>query len=62
VRGFAGRGGDDDVTAEADHVVEAQLFGQHAVEFPVAETAVGNDAYLDVGGQQFGQPSQARQW
>ena len=56
--GFAGRGGDGNVAAEADDVVEIQLFGQHLVEFLIAEAAVGNDADFDPRWQQFGQPHQ----
>ena len=37
--GPAGRGGDGDVAAEADDIVETQLFGKHPVEFLVAEVA-----------------------
>src|SRR5208282_5879488 len=55
---FAGGGGDGDVAAEADDVVETQLFGQRPVELLVAEAAVGDHAHLDVGRQQFGQPDQ----
>ena len=51
-------GGDGDVAAEADDVVEAQFLGQHPVELLVTEAAVGDNAHLDVGRQQFGQPHQ----
>jgi len=54
----SGGGGDGDVAAEADDVVETQLLGQHPVELLVTEAAVGDNAHLDVGGQQFGQPHQ----
>ena len=54
--GFTGGGGDRDVAAEADDVVEIQLLGQHPVEFLVAEAAIGDNAHLDVGRQQFGEP------
>src|SRR6202042_1945360 len=47
--GFVGGGGDGDVAAEADDVVEIQLLGQHSVELLVAEAAVSDNAYLDVG-------------
>src|SRR3984957_2411769 len=56
--GFAGGGGDGDVAAEADDVVEIQLLGQHPVEVLVAEATIGNNAPLDVGRQQFGEPHQ----
>jgi hypothetical protein len=51
---FAGAGyggGDGDVAAEADDVVEAQLLGQHPVELLVTEAAVGDHAHLDVSRQ-----------
>ena len=51
-------GGDGDVAAEADDVVELQFLGQQPVELVVAEAAIGHDAHLDVGRQEFGQAHQ----
>ena len=45
---FARRAGHGDVATEADDVVEFQLLGQHLVEVMIAESAIGNDAHLDV--------------
>lgn len=42
-------GGHGDVAAEADDVVEIQLFGEHLVELLIAEAAAGGNAYLDAG-------------
>ena len=43
------------MSTEADDVVEFQLLGQHLVEVMIAESAIGNDAHLDVRRQGIGQ-------
>ena len=55
---LTGGAGHGDVATEADDVVEIQLFGQHLVQFLIAEAAVGHDAHLDPRRQQLGQPDQ----